>query len=114
MVVLNGGIASGEFLLFFFNDTATTEIYTLSLHDALPILSSLSPPHPPTHIHTRIHLLPHPWAILILIPFHSIRALTPFHLTPASPISNAVSIFFFFSSLYNNAPWAIELVLLGN
>src|SRR5260370_32556321 len=26
-------------LLFFFNDTATTEIYTLSLHDALPILS---------------------------------------------------------------------------
>src|SRR2546428_3609640 len=25
---------------FFFNDTATTEIYTLSLHDALPILSS--------------------------------------------------------------------------
>src|SRR3712207_9340435 len=25
-------------LLFFFNDTATTEIYTLSLHDALPIL----------------------------------------------------------------------------
>src|SRR3712207_8297857 len=24
---------------FFFNDTATTEIYTLSLHDALPILS---------------------------------------------------------------------------
>src|SRR3712207_7008364 len=26
---------------FFFNDTATTEIYTLSLHDALPILPSL-------------------------------------------------------------------------
>src|SRR5256885_17272239 len=26
-------------LLFFFNDTATTEIYTLSLHDALPICS---------------------------------------------------------------------------
>ena len=25
---------------FFFNDTATTEIYTLSLHDALPILAS--------------------------------------------------------------------------
>ena len=24
-------------LVFFFNDTATTEIYTLSLHDALPI-----------------------------------------------------------------------------
>src|SRR3989449_10728130 len=26
-----------ELLFFFFNDTATTEIYTLSLHDALPI-----------------------------------------------------------------------------
>src|SRR5476649_3061782 len=25
---------------FFFNDTATTEIYTLSLHDALPILAA--------------------------------------------------------------------------
>src|SRR3989441_8651356 len=28
------------FFFFFFNDTATTEIYTLSLHDALPISSS--------------------------------------------------------------------------
>src|SRR5256885_6774266 len=27
---------------FFFNDTATTEIYTLSLHDALPILKRLT------------------------------------------------------------------------
>src|SRR2546430_8725877 len=30
-------IDSYLFLFFFFNDTATTEIYTLSLHDALPI-----------------------------------------------------------------------------
>src|SRR2546421_7317702 len=29
--------------IFFFNDTATTEIYTLSLHDALPISSAASP-----------------------------------------------------------------------
>src|SRR5260221_3175875 len=29
--------AWNEFFFFFFNDTATTEIYTLSLHDALPI-----------------------------------------------------------------------------
>src|SRR2546422_9760891 len=29
------------FLFFFFNDTATTEIYTLSLHDALPIYRTL-------------------------------------------------------------------------
>src|SRR2546426_985702 len=28
------------FFFFFFNDTATTEIYTLSLHDALPIWRS--------------------------------------------------------------------------
>src|SRR5882762_11990230 len=28
-----------SFLFFFFNDAATTEIYTLSLHDALPISS---------------------------------------------------------------------------
>src|SRR5258707_15328576 len=33
------------FLFFFFNDTATTEIYTLSLHDALPILSPRVEPH---------------------------------------------------------------------
>src|SRR2546430_11769738 len=35
-------------LFFFFNDTATTEIYTLSLHDALPILRArheLQRPH---------------------------------------------------------------------
>src|SRR2546430_13799886 len=37
-------------VIFFFNDTATTEIYTLSLHDALPIsvirpeVGSMSPP----------------------------------------------------------------------
>src|SRR5256885_14969905 len=29
------------FFFFFFNDTATTEIYTLSLHDALPIFGRL-------------------------------------------------------------------------
>src|SRR5258705_7060483 len=32
---------SGLFFFFFFNDTATTEIYTLSLHDALPIYRSI-------------------------------------------------------------------------
>src|SRR2546422_4842294 len=31
--------AVASFFFFFFNDTATTEIYTLSLHDALPILA---------------------------------------------------------------------------
>src|SRR3712207_9506422 len=32
------------YLHFFFNDTATTEIYTLSLHDALPIFSMACSP----------------------------------------------------------------------
>src|SRR5438552_17390526 len=32
------GLSTILFFLFFFKDTATTEIYTLSLHDALPIL----------------------------------------------------------------------------
>src|SRR2546427_3470840 len=31
------------YTVFFFNDTATTEIYTLSLHDALPISHELKP-----------------------------------------------------------------------
>src|SRR5258707_15129583 len=30
-------VVASSFMFFFFNDTATTEIYTLSLHDALPI-----------------------------------------------------------------------------
>src|ERR1051325_9827407 len=37
-----------SFALFFFNDTATTEIYTLSLHDALPISASAASPHSPS------------------------------------------------------------------
>src|SRR5437588_7785977 len=32
------------FFFFFFNDTATTEIYTLSLHDALPIFFRIISP----------------------------------------------------------------------
>src|SRR5690606_41475732 len=35
-------LLSSLFSLFFFNDTATTEIYTLSLHDALPISRNAS------------------------------------------------------------------------
>ena len=39
-VVVGGG---GGGVCFFFNDTATTEIYTLSLHDALPICRKKAP-----------------------------------------------------------------------
>src|SRR5256885_15001766 len=35
---------SCRYHFFFFNDTATTEIYTLSLHDALPISTDSTPP----------------------------------------------------------------------
>src|SRR4029434_11361807 len=41
--------ADSALVVFFFNDTATTEIYTLSLHDALPICTGY------THIHTHTH-----------------------------------------------------------
>src|SRR6266508_1006617 len=39
------------YLYFFFNDTATTEIYTLSLHDALPISVPVSRSDPVTRPH---------------------------------------------------------------
>src|SRR3989442_477479 len=39
-MLLPASTGSGESDFFFFNDTATTEIYTLSLHDALPIWSN--------------------------------------------------------------------------
>src|SRR3712207_9045654 len=42
------------FSFFFFNDTATTEIYTLSLHDALPIsVPGPPPPDLPVRLHRR-------------------------------------------------------------
>src|SRR5256885_12113224 len=37
-------MAMHSLFFFFFNDTATTEIYTLSLHDALPICTESSDP----------------------------------------------------------------------
>ena len=41
---------------FFFNDTATTEIYTLSLHDALPILQLVDVKLSPRGIETKKRL----------------------------------------------------------
>src|SRR3990167_7068184 len=40
---LNSSHSQISYALFFFNDPATTEIYPLSLHDALPICPSSSP-----------------------------------------------------------------------
>src|SRR5256885_17242438 len=36
-ILVNPNRQAYSYFFFFFNDTATTEIYTLSLHDALPI-----------------------------------------------------------------------------
>src|SRR3712207_8283229 len=47
-------------IFFFFNDTATTEIYTLSLHDALPICQ---PPYDYDHVgegHPEVDDSPYP------------------------------------------------------
>src|SRR5256885_12137721 len=41
------------FSFFFFNDTATTEIYTLSLHDALPIYVHVGRSEPPLEFRFR-------------------------------------------------------------
>src|SRR3712207_7798008 len=54
-------------MYFFFNDTATTEIYTLSLHDALPISvqcmqameTDTSPGWPSLRVMTRRRTMPH-------------------------------------------------------
>src|SRR5436305_12027980 len=46
------------FFFFFFNDTATTEIYTLSLHDALPILLWLKLVKDFLKVRCRLALLP--------------------------------------------------------
>src|SRR6266536_5487705 len=42
LLIYNYFILTLPLFFFFFNDTATTEIYTLSLHDALPILEQAS------------------------------------------------------------------------
>src|SRR5207253_9948732 len=51
----HGGIASLAYftssISLFFTDTATTEIYTLSLHDALPILPAIRSPGRPEEQH---------------------------------------------------------------
>ena len=51
------------FFFFFFNDTATTEIYTLSLHDALPISSILS------EIVSQIHI----GVVIDMVKFHILQ-----------------------------------------
>src|SRR2546430_1358595 len=63
------------FFFFFFNDTATTEIYTLSLHDALPILSQVF--LGVLHVGSRRHHRQHP---PIRSPEFELAVGTSFHL----------------------------------
>src|SRR5216684_9354757 len=48
-------IFSLALFFFFFNDTATTEIYTLSLHDALPIFAGRTVHHEQALWHPNLH-----------------------------------------------------------
>src|SRR2546427_4748758 len=66
-------LATTCLFFFFFNDTATTEIYTLSLHDALPIFVSGRPPRLlPSH-HSRRILLPVPARRPLHAPAHPLQ-----------------------------------------
>src|SRR4029077_13778671 len=53
--------ASCPMCSFFLNDTATTEIYTLSLHDALPIWEKITRDN--LHVRSRIGLVPQALAL---------------------------------------------------
>src|SRR2546425_10803794 len=70
-------ILSVLFCFFFFNDTATTEIYTLSLHDALPIsrrrrAGRPHPEHPPVKSRALIHSLER--VLERTLPFRAVRS----------------------------------------
>src|SRR5438093_13723915 len=63
------GPTHSTFLAFFFNDPSTTEIYTLSLHDALPIYYNFPQPFVPVKSLIPIYMSsrpPHPHAAALL------------------------------------------------
>src|SRR5258708_39540413 len=71
------------FSFFFFNDTATTEIYTLSLHDALPIsisrcVTPFTAPCVPTGMNAGVSTLP--WAVVMRSEEHTSELQSPDHL----------------------------------
>src|ERR1039458_2543357 len=53
---------------FFFNDTATTEIYTLSLHDALPIFEYAALARGPMDLHAEPPSFPRGGEVFALLP----------------------------------------------
>src|SRR3712207_8256140 len=70
-------------MIFFFNDTATTEIYTLSLHDALPICrAGNEEPAPPQGSRSRGHSpyrLLYPFPLPLLSQHHPTALPSPKH-----------------------------------
>src|SRR6266540_2077242 len=79
------------FFFFFFNDTATTEIYTLSLHDALPFSSTT--PRSPVFSHPSCMTSSRltrglPWAGSVTYPANT--AGPPITRTPTSPGAQSV------------------------
>src|SRR6267142_3471433 len=67
---------------FFFNDTATTEIYTLSLHDALPISVALPQSTPDVPSRPRIRALATPTPMIEPIRVWELEAGSPNHQVP--------------------------------
>src|SRR5688572_32967304 len=62
-----------QHIFFFFNDTATTEIYTLSLHDALPIsTAAVDPRVKPEHDELRRNLFRR--RVLVRVAVHLVRS----------------------------------------
>src|SRR3712207_8685168 len=60
---------------FFFNDTATTEIYTLSLHDALPIFGSATDGRVPISVAERsLAASPFHWVGLVAVALAALLA----------------------------------------
>src|SRR3712207_8780233 len=75
---------------FFFNDTATTEIYTLSLHDALPILVDLLllilTPSP-----VQVPVLPSKLIQLELFDLGALLVVTTLQFVPSTPFTIALA-----------------------
>src|SRR5438874_3460035 len=78
------------FFFFFFNDTATTEIYTLSLHDALPISCFSLCAHPAAGIsRAQATVLNMILFIMVLNPF----LVTDLQLNVGSPLHKSMGLF---------------------
>src|SRR5260370_42716055 len=68
-------LASPFLFFFFFNDTATTEIYTLSLHDALPISAWLLTRRPCTCFIKKANIFRYAVPSMWLVPHRAIQSL---------------------------------------